>query len=55
MGILPESTDSLKTSYFSWESTFRVASVRFGGGGLRYALIYQLHQAGYFALKVSES
>ena len=38
MGILPESTDSLKTSYFSRESTFRVASVIFGGGGYYYAL-----------------
>ena len=37
MGILPESTDSLKTSYFSRESTFRVASDIFVAVGVRYA------------------
>ena len=26
MGVLPESTGSLKTSYFSWESNSRAAS-----------------------------
>ena len=36
---LPESTVSLKTSYFSRESTFRVASDFFEAGGVRYALI----------------
>ena len=35
---LPESTVSLKTSYFSRESTFRVASDFFEAGGVRYAL-----------------
>ena len=38
MGILPESTDSLKTSYFSRESTFRMPRPSFGGGGYSYAL-----------------
>ena len=42
MGILPESTDSLKTSYFSRESTFRMASVIFGGGGYSYALRFRI-------------
>ena len=43
MGILPESTDSLKTSYFSRESTFRVASDFFVAVGVRYALKFKLN------------
>ena len=42
---LPESTVSLKTSYFSRESTFRVASDFFEAGGVRYALINESESA----------
>ena len=38
MGVLPESTDSLKTSYLSRESTYRLVIVDFGlveGGSVR--------------------
>ena len=39
MGVLPESTVSLKTSYFFRESTFRVVIVDFEVEEVRYALI----------------
>ena len=39
MGVLPESTDSLKTSYLSRESTYRLVIVDFEVGEVRYALI----------------
>ena len=38
MGVLPESTDSLKTSYLSRESTYRLVIVDFGLREVRYAL-----------------
>ena len=38
MGVLPESTDSLKTSYLSRESTYRLVIVDFGLRKVRYAL-----------------
>jgi len=38
MGVLPESTDSLKTSYLSRESTYRLVIVDFEVGEVRYAL-----------------
>ena len=37
MGVLPESTDSLKTSYLSRESTYRLVIVDFGLSEVRYA------------------
>ena len=39
MGVLPESTDSLKTSYLSRESTYRLVIVDFELREVRYALI----------------
>ena len=38
-GVLPESTDSLKTSYLSRENTYRLVIVDFEVGEVRYALI----------------
>ena len=38
MGVLPESTDSLKTSYLSRENTYRLVVVDFEVGEVRYAL-----------------
>ena len=38
MGVLPESTDSLKTSYLSRENTYRLVIVDFEVGEVRYAL-----------------
>ena len=38
MEVLPESTDSLKTSYLSRESTYRLVIVDFEVGEVRYAL-----------------
>ena len=37
MGVLPESTDSLKTSYLSRESTYRLVIVDFEVEEVRYA------------------
>ena len=42
MGVLPESTDSLKTSYLSQESTYRLVIVDFEVGEVRYALIKRM-------------
>ena len=39
MGVLPESTDSLKTSYLSREITYRLVIVDFEVEEVRYALI----------------
>ena len=36
MGVQPESTDSLKTSYLSRESTYRLVIVDFGLREVRY-------------------
>ena len=36
MGVQPESTDSLKTSYLLWESTNRLVIVDFGLREVRY-------------------
>ena len=38
MGVLPESTDSLKTSYLSRENTYRLVIVDFEAEEVRYAL-----------------
>ena len=43
MGVLPESTDSLKTSYLSRESTYRLVIVDFGLREIRYALSYNFY------------
>ena len=45
MGVLPESTDSLKTSYLSRENTYRLVIVDFEVGEVRYALSIHSWQA----------
>ena len=52
MGVLPESTDSLKTSYLSRESTYRLVIVDFGLRVVRYALTTRgkfIHLPGLYA------
>ena len=45
MGVLPESTDSLKTSYLSRENTYRLVIVDFEAEKVRYALITLCRQS----------
>ena len=47
MGVLPESTDSLKTSYLSRENTNRLVIVDFVVGEVRYALNYAAASADF--------
>ena len=42
MGILPESTDSLKMSYLSRESTYCLVTVDFEVEEVRYALLVRI-------------
>ena len=50
MGVLPESTDRLKTSYLSRENTYRLVIVDFEVEEVRYALKNGDKQQHEFAL-----
>ena len=55
IGVLPESTDSLKTSYLSRENTYRLVTADFEVGEVRYALKLWGGTANFWSTPISKN